>query len=216
MDFSNEVNEPLPWLHRTIQHRRDFQDFLELYSYVEWHNKGQHLSQTQDSLAHSFLTSRTFRGIKPSAIATGKGIRTHHTNTESLKMTAHRQPKNADKIWIFANKKPKPNTLVFDLGFAWRREQDLNLRYLSVYPLSKRAHSTALTSLHSRWNIITDTGRFVQYFSEISESSLFSQRGGTKKRKIACFATLLPLQVCAIYVKMYIETTEKRINRACG
>ena len=36
------------------------------------------------------------------------------------------------------------------LGSSWRREQDLNLRYLSVYPLSKRAHSTALTSLHSR------------------------------------------------------------------
>ena len=28
--------------------------------------------------------------------------------------------KNADKLCIFAKEKPKPNTLVFDLGFVWR------------------------------------------------------------------------------------------------
>ena len=79
-------------------------------------------------------------------------------------------------IW----KKQKKRTQTFahlrvQLGSSWRREQDLNLRYLSVYPLSKRAHSTALTSLHSRWTIITDTARFVQRFAKISQSSLFSR-----------------------------------------
>ena len=43
-----------------------------------------------------------------------------HTNTESLKMTAHRQAKKADKTLFFAKEKPKPNTFVFDLGFDWQ------------------------------------------------------------------------------------------------
>ena len=65
-----------------------------------------------------------FRGIKPSATATDKAIRTHHTNPEKTKTTAHRQPKNADKTLFFAKEKPKSNTLVFDLGFDWRKERD--------------------------------------------------------------------------------------------
>ena len=47
-----------------------------------------------------------------------KAIRTRHTNHEKTETTARRQPKNADETLIFAKEKPKPNTFVFDLGFA--------------------------------------------------------------------------------------------------
>ena len=43
----------------------------------------------------------------------------------------HTQPKNADKTLFFVKEKPKPNTLVFDLGFDWRRNRDLNPGYAS-------------------------------------------------------------------------------------
>ena len=42
------------------------------------------------------------------------------TNPEKIETMSRRQPKNANKYCIFANKKPKPNTFVFDLGFDWR------------------------------------------------------------------------------------------------
>ena len=67
-----------------------------------------------------------FCGIKASATATDKAIRTRHTNPEKDKTTARQQSKNADKTWIFAKEKPKSNTFVFDLGFDWRRERDSN------------------------------------------------------------------------------------------
>ena len=51
-----------------------------------------------------------------------------HTNPEKDKTTARRQPKNVDKTVIFAKEKPKPNTFVFDLGFAWRKVRDSNPR----------------------------------------------------------------------------------------
>ena len=46
------------------------------------------------------------------------------TNLEKDKKTARRHTKNADNAWIFAKEKPKPNTLVFDLGFDWRKLRD--------------------------------------------------------------------------------------------
>lgn len=52
--------------------------------------------------------------------------RYEHTNTkhEKDKTKARKQPKNANKYCVFVNKKPKPNTFVFDLGLDWRRKRD--------------------------------------------------------------------------------------------
>ena len=57
---------------------------------------------------------------------TAKGIRTHPYEHLKRAIFVCQKPKNADTYFIFANKKPKPNTLVFDLGFDWRRIRDSN------------------------------------------------------------------------------------------
>ena len=62
---------------------------------------------------------------------TAKEIRTPYTNPEKTKTTAHGQPKNTNKTWIFTKEKPKQNTLVFDLGFDWRKEWD-SLRDIQI------------------------------------------------------------------------------------
>ena len=67
-----------------------------------------------------------FCGIKASATATDKEIRTPCTNPEKTETTARRQPKTQIKPYFFAKEKPKPNTFVFDLGFDWRRGWDSN------------------------------------------------------------------------------------------
>ena len=48
------------------------------------------------------------------------------TNPEKTETTARRQTTNADKTQIFREKKPKPNTFVFDSGFDWRKRGDSN------------------------------------------------------------------------------------------
>ena len=55
-----------------------------------------------------------FRGIKPSATATDKAIRTHHMNPEKTEMTAHRQPKTQIKP-EFLQKKNLNQTLSYSI-----------------------------------------------------------------------------------------------------
>lgn len=70
-----------------------------------------------------------------------------YTNHEKTEMTARRQPKNVDKTVIFAKEKPKPNTFVFDLGFAWRKRWDSNPR--TSYPVTAfRVRAVMTTSIH--------------------------------------------------------------------
>ena len=55
-----------------------------------------------------------FRGIKPSATATDKEIRTHHTNPEKTETTAHWQPKTQIKP-EFLQKKNLNQTLSYSI-----------------------------------------------------------------------------------------------------
>ena len=66
------------------------------------------------------------------------------TNHEKDKTTAHRQPKNADKTWIFAKEKTKSNTFVFDLGFEWRKEWDSLRDIISLHLFSLDSSYTSL------------------------------------------------------------------------
>ena len=83
-----------------------------------------------------------------------KGYEHTHTNTESLKTTAYPQPKNADKTLFFAKEKPKPNTLVFDLGFTWRREGDSNPRYAYSRMPAFQASAFSRSTISPRLNIV--------------------------------------------------------------
>ena len=76
-----------------------------------------------------FCRPRTFRGIKPSATATDKAIRTLAYEPRKDRNDDTPITENTDKTWFFVKEKPKPNTLVFDLGFdcQWRIKRSVFL-----------------------------------------------------------------------------------------
>ena len=90
---------------------------------------------------------------------------------------------------VFAKKiKPKPNTLVFDLGFDWRREWDSNPRYVAVYLISSQGRYDHfdifpymlrhIVPCANFLSIVSYFFRFVNCFAAIFRffSSLFTMR----------------------------------------
>ena len=77
---------------------------------------------------------------------TAKEILTHPNEPWKCSILDIQKPKSTSKYCIFVKEKPKPNTLVFDLGFDWRKEWDSlrDIISLNLLPLDSSYSSLIL------------------------------------------------------------------------
>lgn len=95
------------------------------------------------------MTIKARRFASRSSIRQTNSLNSNKRSTQSRAKLGVDNRKMQMKPEFFSKEKPKPNTLVFDLGFTWRREWDSNPWYAyGVHTISNRAPSASRTSLH--------------------------------------------------------------------